>query len=83
MTSQAREAHVRSLGGTTCWSIAVSVRTITGRSALFRHVANLRHAGEYDFDLLQIARSLTSRLWTNCMTTDVRESRQIRLWPNG
>ena len=46
---------MRSLGGTTCCSTVVSARTITGASALFRYVTNLRDTGEYDFDLLQIA----------------------------
>ena len=50
------------------------------RSALYRYVTNLRDTGEYDFDLLQVAAVAYLNNWTNCMTTEVRDSRQIKLW---
>jgi len=52
------------------------------RSALYRYIANLRDTGEYDFDLLQIAAVAYLKNWTNCMTTEVRDSRQTKLWPS-
>jgi len=52
------------------------------RSALYRYVTNLRDTGEYGFDLLQIAAVAYLETWTNCMTTEVRDSRQIKLWPS-
>jgi hypothetical protein len=46
---------VHSLGGTTCCATTSISENDSRRSALYRYVADLREAGEYDFDLLQIA----------------------------
>jgi hypothetical protein len=52
------------------------------RSALHRYVTHLRGTGEYDFALLQIAAVAYLKTWTSCMTTELREPQQIKLWIN-